>query len=210
MSDKEPGAGGILRESASIVEGVRQKQHGDKERSFSVIAKFWTTYLHNRNIPEDMPSDISAFDVAQMMVLLKIARSIQGSPMRDHFVDEAGYAAIAGEIAEAQNLGDFSAPPESPEASKARGFPVCPAEPGFYCSAPISCSIAGECVRLPPKAVEPSDNGATVKDVLATLNNYPLPDIAKEIEVHIKFQPCVACDAPRNCALRGYCIGARR
>lgn len=85
----------ILREAAGIVEGARNTTHGDKERSFKLIGDLWTTYLAGR---QGDYAGISGFDVAQMMVLLKLARSIQGKPVRDHFVDAAGYAGIAGEL----------------------------------------------------------------------------------------------------------------
>jgi hypothetical protein len=90
----------LLTEAANIVAGDRNKTHGDKERSFAAIAEFWNTYLSFR---KDRPINpqISPADVAQMMVLLKIARAIQGTPVRDHFLDAAGYAAIAGELNEA-------------------------------------------------------------------------------------------------------------
>jgi hypothetical protein len=89
----------ILTEAAGIVGGVRQTTHGAKERSFIAISELWNTYLRNRVLPDGTDSSISPVDVAQMMVLLKIARSIQGKPARDHYLDEAGYAAIAGELA---------------------------------------------------------------------------------------------------------------
>lgn len=85
----------ILREAAGIVEGARNTTHGDKERSFALIGELWATYLRGRH---GITPPVEAFDVAQMMVLLKIARSIQGKPVRDHFVDAAGYAGIAGEL----------------------------------------------------------------------------------------------------------------
>lgn len=88
-------AASILRDAAVIVEGARNATHGDKERSFSVIADLWNAYLDGRR---EEGGIITGFDVAQMMVLLKIARSIQGEPVRDHFLDAAGYAAIAGEL----------------------------------------------------------------------------------------------------------------
>ncbi len=88
----------ILTGVAAIVGGARNTTHGEKERSFSVIAGLWNAYLTGKRIP----SQITARDVAQMMVLLKIARSIQGEPHPDHFMDEAGYSAIAGEIADTE------------------------------------------------------------------------------------------------------------
>lgn len=84
----------ILTEAANIVGGDRNSTHGDKERSFQVIANLWNAYLSGRKTQ----GDITPFDVAQFMVLLKVARSIQGKPVRDHFVDAAGYSAIAGEL----------------------------------------------------------------------------------------------------------------
>lgn len=87
-------ASSILTEAANIVGGDRNSTHGDKERSFQVIANLWNAYLSGRKTQ----GDITPFDVAQFMVLLKVARSIQGKPVRDHFTDAAGYSAIAGEL----------------------------------------------------------------------------------------------------------------
>ena len=88
-------AGSILTEAAGIVEGARNQSHGEKERSFSAIAENWTAYLRSRRMPN---GPIRPHDVAQMMVLMKQQRAEWGAPQRDHFVDEAGYAAIAGEL----------------------------------------------------------------------------------------------------------------
>ncbi|WP_291295802.1 DUF6378 domain-containing protein [Elioraea sp.] len=89
-------AGAIAREAADIVEGARNAQHGDKERSFAAIAGLWNAYLSARKAG----GPIGSVDVAHMMALLKIARSVQGQAgFRDHYVDAVGYAAIAGELA---------------------------------------------------------------------------------------------------------------
>ena len=94
------GAGSILSEAAGIVEGVRNQQHGDKERSFVAIANMWQAYLENRRIPPHSDGlGIRARDVATMMALMKMMRAEWGTPLRDHFVDMAGYSGIAGEIA---------------------------------------------------------------------------------------------------------------
>lgn len=86
----------ILSEAASIVEGVRNDQHGHKERSFVAIAADWTAYLSTRQDPH---GPIRPHDVAQMMVRMKMQRAEWGTPLRDHFVDQAGYTGIAGELA---------------------------------------------------------------------------------------------------------------
>lgn len=89
------GAGSILREAANIVEGARQQTHGEHERSFVAIAGAWNAYLAAR---KDPLSPITSTDVAWMMAWLKTVRSVQGEFVRDHAVDAAGYAAIAGKI----------------------------------------------------------------------------------------------------------------
>lgn len=86
----------ILQEAANIVSGARNATHGDKERSFEAIAGLWKAYLGARKTE----GPITSRDVAWMMVCLKMARSVQGKAVRDHFVDGAGYAAIAGECGE--------------------------------------------------------------------------------------------------------------
>lgn len=81
----------ILHEAADIVGGTRNDTHGTPENSFHCIAEFWAVY--DKYARAQGPRA-----VADKMELLKIARSICGSPARDHFVDRAGYAALAGEL----------------------------------------------------------------------------------------------------------------
>lgn len=80
----------ILKKANECVTGSRAQDYGSAERNFELIAKLWSTYLD---------ADISAVDVAMMMALLKIARIKSGRWHEDNFVDLAGYAACAGEIA---------------------------------------------------------------------------------------------------------------
>ena len=84
----------MLGEAARIVAGDRNTTHGDMEASFAALAGMWNAYLSARKIS----GPINAVDAAQMMVLLKMVRTVQGKAVRDHFVDQCGYAAIAGEI----------------------------------------------------------------------------------------------------------------
>lgn len=85
-----------LTTAAQIVAGARNTTHGDKERSFSGIAAMWNAYLANR---PRKTATLDGEDVAHMMVLMKMMRGQFGTPVDDHFIDMAGYAAIAGEIA---------------------------------------------------------------------------------------------------------------
>lgn len=87
--------------AAGKVVGMREVDHGNKVISFQHIANFWNTYLLARK--EGPTSPITSTNVAQMMELLKIARSLIGTPIRDHYLDSAGYAAIAWEVEQAQN-----------------------------------------------------------------------------------------------------------
>lgn len=90
----------ILQEADAIINGVRESTHGQKERSFNLIAEFWNVYLDGRKNPS---APISAVDVCLMMDLMKLSRFLQGTPARDHFVDKAGYTAIAYELSALEN-----------------------------------------------------------------------------------------------------------
>ena len=88
----------ILREAARIVCGDRNEQYGEPEDSFRAIAEFWETYVRERCVSKGATVCIQEADVAMMMVLLKVARTIGGTKA-DTYIDIAGYAACAGEIA---------------------------------------------------------------------------------------------------------------
>ena len=80
----------ILDCAKLVVNGAREKQYGKPEDNFAIIAKLWSAYKGDSFTP---------VDVAMMMALLKIARIKTGVGTVDSFVDLAGYAACAGEIA---------------------------------------------------------------------------------------------------------------
>jgi hypothetical protein len=85
----------LLGRAAQIVRGDREAQHGPKERNHQNIAAHWNAYLGNRL--RDM---LTPLDVALMMIELKIARAkAAGAGNVDNYVDMAGYAGVAGEIA---------------------------------------------------------------------------------------------------------------
>ena len=88
----------ILTEVAGLVSGDRESQHGPKLENHQNIADLWSEYLGISNI--DLK--LTALDVALMMVLLKVARTRTGKHNLDDYKDMAGYAAIAGEIAEGE------------------------------------------------------------------------------------------------------------
>jgi len=71
----------------------RLKEHGHTERSFGMIADLWSTYInHSFTIRGEVK--LRPYDVAQMMAMVKTARSTYGYS-EDNFTDGAGYTALA-------------------------------------------------------------------------------------------------------------------
>lgn len=87
----------ICMRAAELVSGNRATTHGDKLENHANIAALWNAFLGDR-----LPAGhkLSALDVALMMALLKIARTKAGGHNPDDYIDLAGYAGCAGEIAD--------------------------------------------------------------------------------------------------------------
>ena len=90
----------ILDEAKKLVSKEREDKHGDKVVNHENISRLWTGYLQNKT---KLNIVILPEDVANLMALLKIARSQGGSFNLDDFVDACGYSAIAGEIISKRN-----------------------------------------------------------------------------------------------------------
>jgi hypothetical protein len=82
----------ISEEAAAIVAGDREADYGEVNESFSRIAKLWSAYTG---------STIEPWDVAQMMILLKVSRA-KTSKKRDTLVDIIGYAECAAKLNKAE------------------------------------------------------------------------------------------------------------
>ncbi len=80
----------ILDTATSHVTKDRAATHGEAEDSFGLIGSLWGVYLNH---------PVSAYDVALMMALLKIARARMNPDHLDSVIDGAGYLACAGELA---------------------------------------------------------------------------------------------------------------
>lgn len=78
----------VLREAERITAVDRNSTYGEPEDNLGRIARLWSVYLER---------EVSARDVAWLMVLLKVAREVH-TPHRDNPVDVAGYAALAEEV----------------------------------------------------------------------------------------------------------------
>jgi hypothetical protein len=102
-------AGEILETARQLVDGDRARTHGDKVDNHVCIAELWNAYLRLqlRHAGVDIPGVIvDPIDVATMMILLKVARTVSGGEHNlDNYIDAAGYAAVAGEIAENWHAG---------------------------------------------------------------------------------------------------------
>ena len=87
----------ILDKAKKLVSGDRHQKHGDKVVNHENIARLWSSYLQNKT---QLNINLMPEDVANLMILLKVARSQAGEHNIDDFVDTCGYASIAGEISE--------------------------------------------------------------------------------------------------------------
>ena len=85
----------ILKKTEKLVSGDRGAKHGDMVATHENIARLWSSYLQNKF---KLNLHLLPEDVANLMTLLKIARTQGGKFNIDNFVDACGYAAIAGEI----------------------------------------------------------------------------------------------------------------
>lgn len=79
----------ILNKAAELVGGERGLDHGNMYTQFDDTAALWSTYLGHK---------VTAEQVAVCMVLLKISRTKNGAKRADHYLDMAGYSAIAGAL----------------------------------------------------------------------------------------------------------------
>lgn len=81
---------GLLARAAGIVGCEREATHGDARDGLGRIAALWSA---------DLGIVLGAVDVARLLVLMKAARAKGRPDLEDNWIDMAGYAAIAGELA---------------------------------------------------------------------------------------------------------------
>ena len=82
----------IVEKMCECIFKDRQNTYGKPEDNFQTIADFWNTYLQ---IKDDY-FKLTKQDVANMMILLKVARMSSSPEHLDNYIDAAGYAVIAG------------------------------------------------------------------------------------------------------------------
>lgn len=79
----------ILDKANEIIYGDREQTYGEPSRNLDTIAELWSTYLDQ---------GITAQDVCNMMILLKVARLKNTPDHEDSIIDIAGYAALKERI----------------------------------------------------------------------------------------------------------------
>ena len=81
----------ILEEAQRLIHGPRNKNYGHPRDNFRDIAALWSGYLGK---------EVSDIDVANLMILMKVARVKGTGYHRDSFTDIAGYAGCVERIYE--------------------------------------------------------------------------------------------------------------
>jgi hypothetical protein len=79
----------MLHSAAELIAGSRQSDYGDKLQNFSQIAMLFQGTLAAKLLPG---VEISAEDVALLMMQVKIARLAKSPDHKDSILDVAGYA----------------------------------------------------------------------------------------------------------------------
>jgi hypothetical protein len=92
----------LLLEGARITEGARNKSHGNIDKNFQAIADAWNWYIRWR-FKYGQPVTLDGADVCELMSLMKKARKLSGDrAMKDHYLDDSTYTAIAFELMDNQ------------------------------------------------------------------------------------------------------------
>jgi hypothetical protein len=81
----------ILTEAHTIIYGDREKTYGHPAKNLKTIANMWNAYMNNM---DDGNFNLTAKDVAALMMLVKVARFANDPSHRDNLVDVCGYAAL--------------------------------------------------------------------------------------------------------------------
>lgn len=94
----------IMRKAISLTSQEREAEYGNFYTNMEVWGEFITVYLNAKyggRTVDVQQFTITAEDAAQFMVLQKITRTLQNpdNVKVDTFIDEACYAAMAGEAA---------------------------------------------------------------------------------------------------------------
>jgi hypothetical protein len=79
----------VLDQAAEAILSDRNEAYGPPEDNFRDTAELWSAYLR---VSKGVEIELTALDVANIMILLKMARLNTSPTKLDHYVDMAGYA----------------------------------------------------------------------------------------------------------------------
>jgi len=89
----------FLDKVKDVVTGPREQDYGDKTENHARIAKLWNMWLIETKEDGDA---ITPYDVATMMLMVKLARLMKSPGHQDSHIDIAGYVACMEEIYDRQ------------------------------------------------------------------------------------------------------------
>lgn len=89
----------ILSQARQAVTGDRDVHYGSPEDNFGRIADLWNAYFRSVGMLDPGCPGLYPHEVASLLALVKIARSINSPEKLDNWIDLAGYAACGGEVA---------------------------------------------------------------------------------------------------------------
>ena len=172
----------VLEHARDCVTRDRAATHGRPEDSLGQIAALWSA---------DLGVEITAGDVARLMILLKAARA-KGNPGHvDNWIDMAGYAALGGELGP-------PAPVESPRMSMnvavgvefdARGWP--------YASIHAITSPVGAADVIAPEIWDSGPAVAATPPAPGAGEGHPAPEAPLMAEP-ASFEPVSPADRPET------------
>lgn len=99
LSEVKPASKGapdnVLDRAKRLVDGARQQDYGHPKIDFSRTANLWTAWLGER-----LNDELTAEDIALLMILLKVSRLRQTPSHYDSITDVAGYARCLQKVTE--------------------------------------------------------------------------------------------------------------
>ena len=86
----------LLEEAKTLINGPRAEQYGSALINHERIATIWNVLLQRKLLNKITPEEVT-----MMMIGLKLARLSQDVDQNDTWIDIIGYAALGGEIKDA-------------------------------------------------------------------------------------------------------------
>ena len=86
--------------AALLVDGERDRTHGDRATNLQNAADLVSAFLRIRRNPE---SELTAVDMAKILSLVKMARTESGEWNLDDYADQIGYDAITFQLSHPEN-----------------------------------------------------------------------------------------------------------